>query len=74
MNWEALSAIAELIGVLLVVISLVYLAIQVRQSNQMALAESELHPLVAYEEGRVSFFDSADARLSVALYRMTKAS
>lgn len=41
MNWDALSAVADVIGVLLVVVSLVYLAIQVRQSNQMALAESE---------------------------------
>ncbi len=41
MNWEAVSAISEVIGVLLVVVSLAYLAIQVRQSNEMALAESE---------------------------------
>ena len=30
--------------------------------SRVALAESELHPLVAYEEGRVSFFDSAATR------------
>ena len=41
MNWEAISALADVIGVLLIVISLIYLGIQVRQSNQMALAESE---------------------------------
>ena len=41
MNWEALSAITEVIGVLLVVVSVAYLAVQVHQSNQMALAESE---------------------------------
>jgi hypothetical protein len=41
MNWDALSAVADVIGVVLVVVSLIYLAIQVRQSNQMALAESE---------------------------------
>jgi hypothetical protein len=41
MNWEALSAIADLIGVVLVIVSLIYLATQIRQSNQMALAESE---------------------------------
>ena len=41
MNWEALSAIADLVGVILVIVSLIYLATQIRQSNQMALAESE---------------------------------
>lgn len=38
MNWEAVSAIAELIGVTAVVISLVYLAIQIRQNTKMARA------------------------------------
>lgn len=41
MNWDALNAVAEVIGVILVVVSLIYLAAQVKQSNQMALAESE---------------------------------
>ncbi len=41
MNWDAIGAIADIVGVVLVIVSLVYLAMQVRQSNQMALAESE---------------------------------
>jgi len=41
MNWDAISAIADLTGVALVIVSLIYLAMQIRQSNQMALAESE---------------------------------
>lgn len=41
MNWDAIGAIAEVFGVGLVVVSLIYLAAQVKQSNQMALAESE---------------------------------
>ena len=41
MNWEALSAVADIVGVVLVVVSLVYLAMQIRQSTEMALAESE---------------------------------
>ena len=41
MDWEALSAVADLVGVVLVVVSLAYLAMQIRQSNKMALAESE---------------------------------
>lgn len=41
MNWDAVSAVAEVIGVIVVIMSLVYFAAQVRQGNQMALAESE---------------------------------
>ena len=36
MNWEALGAIAEFIGGIAVLLTLIYLAIQVRQTNQMA--------------------------------------
>ncbi len=35
MNWEAVVAIVELIGLLAVVISLIYLAIQVRQNSEL---------------------------------------
>lgn len=35
-NWEALGAVAEFIGGIAVLITLIYLAIQVRQNNQMA--------------------------------------
>ncbi len=40
MNWDALGAIAELLGAAGVVITLVYLALQIRRSNALALAES----------------------------------
>lgn len=40
MNWEALGAIAEFIGGLGVILSLVYLSIQVRVSNRLASAHS----------------------------------
>lgn len=36
MNWEAVTAVAETIGVAGVIISIVYLSIQVRHSNQVA--------------------------------------
>ena len=36
MNWDALGAIGELIGAIAVVITLAYLAVQVRQSNSAA--------------------------------------
>ena len=33
MNWDAVGAVAEVVGALGVIISLVYLALQIRQSN-----------------------------------------
>ena len=38
MNWEAISAIGEIVGALAVVITLVYLAIQVREQNRESRA------------------------------------
>ena len=44
MNWEALGAIAEFIGGIAVLLTLIYLAIQVRQTNQMARETILRHP------------------------------
>ncbi len=38
MNWEAISAIGEIVGALAVVITLVYLAIQIREQNRESRA------------------------------------
>lgn len=43
MNWEAISAIGEVIGALAVVITLAYLARQVRQSNRQNLLAAFQH-------------------------------
>jgi hypothetical protein len=40
MNWEALAAVAETIGALGVIVSLVYLAIQVRQNTRAIRAQT----------------------------------
>jgi len=40
MNWDAVGAVAELIGALGVIASLIYLAIQIRQNSQSVKAES----------------------------------
>ena len=40
MNWEAIGAIGEIIGALAVVITLAYLAIQIRQNNDLLRSES----------------------------------
>jgi hypothetical protein len=40
MNWEAIGAVGEIVGALAVVVTLAYLAIQIRQTNRIARAES----------------------------------
>lgn len=35
MNWDALGAIAELVGAIAVVLTLIYLAVQIRQSSKL---------------------------------------
>jgi hypothetical protein len=46
MNWEALGAIGELLGALAVVITLIYLSIQLKQ-NTLAMRSSKLESWVA---------------------------
>ena len=36
MNWDALGAIAELVGAIAVLLTLIYLAVQIRQNNKLA--------------------------------------
>lgn len=40
MNWEAISAIGEIVGATVVVLTLGYLAIQIRQSTKLANADA----------------------------------
>ena len=40
MNWEAIGAVSEIIGALAVVVTLAYLAVQIRQSNDLLRSES----------------------------------
>lgn len=40
MNWDAIGAIGETIGAVAVLVTLIYLALQVRQARKMQLAES----------------------------------
>ena len=66
MNWEAISAIAEVIGVILVIVSLIYLAVQIRQNTLSVRAQteldtgrqwSELHSRVAHSPDMVDIWD-----------------
>ncbi len=38
MNWEAVSAIAEVVGVIAIVVSLIYVSVQIRQNTKVARA------------------------------------
>jgi hypothetical protein len=40
MNWEAIGAIGEVLGALAVIVTLVYLAVQIRQNTAAALTNT----------------------------------
>ena len=40
MNWDALGALAEMIGATAVLITLIYLAIQIRQTKELARSQT----------------------------------
>ena len=50
MNWDALSAIAEILGAVAVVVTLVYLASQIRQANIQAQGEAHSNWLTTWNE------------------------
>jgi hypothetical protein len=56
MNWEAISTIAEIVGATAVVVSLIYLAAQIRQNNRQV--EEQIRAL------RLQSYDSAGADFS----------
>ena len=49
MNWEAVGAIAEAIGVIAILVSLVYVAAQIRQSTLQISRSVEATQLAAFE-------------------------
>jgi len=64
MNWEAIGAIGEIIGALAVVISLVYLGLQIRtQNNETRI--SSVHDILEALRNEVSTFKNSE---NAALY------
>ena len=47
MNWEAIAAVGELIGATAVVVSLIYLAVQIRQNTQQVQEQTRSHHLAS---------------------------
>ena len=62
MNWDAIGAIAELLGAAGVILSLLYLAGQVRQANKLTKRNAAQSLLAA--RGELARFVSSDAELS----------
>jgi len=61
MNWELAASIAEVVGAVAVVVSLVYLAIQIRSNTRAAKANAYQLAIQAEMETAVVFTDHADA-------------
>jgi hypothetical protein len=66
MNWDAASAIAEWLGVILIIVSLVYLALQIRQNTATVSAATELetsrqwsdfHARIAHSDNMADIWD-----------------
>ena len=66
MNWDAIGAIGEIVGAFAVVVSLVYLAIQIRGQNRESRLAAMHEIAVAYRESNIPF---ADANLADILTR-----
>ncbi|MCJ7451002.1 MAG: hypothetical protein MUO39_00800 [Steroidobacteraceae bacterium] len=66
MNWAAIGAIGEIVGAMAVVVSLVYLAIQIREQNKESRLAAMHEIAVAYRESNIPF---ADANLADILTR-----
>lgn len=41
MNWDAISAVGEIVGAAAVVLTLIYLAVQIRQNNKHLAQEAQ---------------------------------
>jgi hypothetical protein len=50
MNWEAVAAVAEVLGLIAVIASLMYIGVQSKQSNDHAIASSEIDWMHAWNE------------------------
>jgi hypothetical protein len=55
MNWEAISTIAEIVGATAVVVSLIYLAAQIRQNNRQVEEQIRALRLQAYDTAGADF-------------------
>jgi hypothetical protein len=62
MNWEAVGAIGEIVGAAAVVATLVYLAVQIRQSSKIASLQASQHVLEGAAELQARIAEDEDLR------------
>lgn len=62
MNWDALGAIAELIGAIAVVLTLLYLAVQIRQSNRLSRFQTSRDIFGQFDDNNRLVVESQDLR------------
>lgn len=60
MNWEAIGAISEMVGAIAVVITLAYLALQIRQSTRATKAAAVSASHLSLRENRHAILASAE--------------
>src|SRR5438034_10915131 len=60
MNWDAISAISQLIGSIAVVFSVLYLAVQVHRSTRVAKVAAQDAAAAAVREVTGTFMENAD--------------
>ena len=60
MNWDAISAIAEVLGAIAVVVSLIYVASQIKQSNAQAQGEAHSNWLTTWNETIKGWIENRD--------------
>ena len=60
MNWDAISAVGEIIGAVGVVVSLIYLAMQIRHNTQAMMAQSAREAVAAMREFNQSMINDPE--------------
>jgi hypothetical protein len=65
MNWDAIGALGETIGALAVIISLIYLALQIRAQTREARLQSSYQITEAFREAISSLQDSQRATITI---------
>jgi len=60
MNWDAIGAVGEIIGALAVFLTLIYLAIQIRQNTKAVHASANHVSVSEVNQVRTSLYENAD--------------
>lgn len=74
MNWDAIGSIGEIVSAVAVLVTLVYLASQIRQSNQIARTEAELSIRNQIHEIHGNVLSSPDTAAVLAKLRLNEES